>query len=379
MSRTMTQTNSTIGYKPVKSLLSRRFSSQSRYPNKELSESQQRQMTEFIARMADGRYQLTSEPCPCGTSSKQYVLAKVDRYALPLNSVLCEHCGTVRLDPYLDEKSLDNFYRELYQELYGRTLNLPQYFAGQSAYGRKISTWAKSIGIAPGARILEVGCGAGGGISALQAQGYQAAGCDYDPAMLDYGTNQGVRDLICGSTTEADAQFGAASFDVAYLHHVFEHVGEPTKMLSQLKTLVKPGGSILIIVPELEFIDKYPCPNGDALKFFHIAHKYNFSREGLAALAWRMGFRAEHITPPDQATGWSTMPELWMRLTQATAADSKPTISPKTGQRILQQLKLNEKQFLRTHYPSRWQYQWNRFRRHLNEYTQAISTWGRAA
>ena len=72
---------------------------------------------------------LAMEPgeCVCGVSAGD-VIACVDRYGLPLDTVLCAGCATLRFDPYLTEASLTRFYTEHYQEMYARVPDPDAYF-----------------------------------------------------------------------------------------------------------------------------------------------------------------------------------------------------------------------------------------------------------
>jgi 2-polyprenyl-3-methyl-5-hydroxy-6-metoxy-1,4-benzoquinol methylase len=335
-------TSSVRPYSVKTSLLSRRFALARK--GQPLSMRQQLKMVEVVDRLNDGRYQLVSEPCTCGHQGEQHLIAQIDRYGLPLDSVLCMHCGTIRIDPYLDTESLSHFYREIYQELYGRTVNIPKYFIRQQAYGAKVADSLIPASNTKPLRVLEVGCGCGGALSIFKQRGHQVTGCEYDRELIDYGRSQGLENLVLGSVDETVARFGNAAFDVIYLHHVFEHVGFPLEMLQTLRGMLAPGGTLLIIVPEMEFIDSYPSPKGDALKFIHIAHKYNFSPEGLALLSRRAGLHATHITPNDQPTGWSDMPELWMTLQQSSGIEGEIELAD-PGARILNRLRKTEAAF----------------------------------
>ncbi len=98
------------------------------------------------------------------------------------------------------------------------------------------------------------------------------AGVQYNDAILDVGTGNGslLLDLFkIGFTNltgidpfiDKDQQYGAINifkkgifetsgqFDYIMLHHAFEHMDEPLKVLLKLKELLKPGKFILIRIP----------------------------------------------------------------------------------------------------------------------------------
>ena len=62
-----------------------------------------------------------------------------------------------------------------------------------------------------------------------------------------------VPDVVCDGT-ELVARFGPASQDMVVLHHVLEHFGcgEADEVLRQCWNVLRPGGSLLIFVPDLQ-------------------------------------------------------------------------------------------------------------------------------
>ena len=279
-----------------------------------LSAAQKHEVQQFRARLETGDYALVHEDCPCGLTPDDRVIAEVDRYGLELDSVLCLSCGTIRIDPYLDDDSLDHFYRNVYQVMYARATDLPAYFERQRAYGEKLLETYRAT-LAPGSTVLEVGCGAGGALNVFQQAGFESAGCDYSGDLIAYGSHRGVRSLFVGALDDSRVSTGR-SWNFIYLHHVFEHVTNPLELLRNLKRCLAPGGRALIIVPDIRRIDRFANPCGDALQFFHIAHKYNYSLQGLRRLGARAALSVRSVVPDSRIpTVWSTAPELWVELT----------------------------------------------------------------
>ncbi len=116
-------------------LLSARFKADSDWPTKCAAQSQ----LDYFAMLAEGmrtkQLKLVKQPCPCGQTTHNTIIAQRDRYALKFDSVLCDACGTVRIDPYFDDASLEKFYADIYQGLYARAIEPASYFERQLAYG----------------------------------------------------------------------------------------------------------------------------------------------------------------------------------------------------------------------------------------------------
>jgi SAM-dependent methyltransferase len=335
-----------------KALLSSRLArSSAGQPSLSLSETQLQRLAEFRARLDRGDYRLINQSCICGLDVADDVcIAQIDRYGLPLTSVLCLACGTVRIDPYLDEPSLSHFYAHLYQELYGRNRNLSGLFAYQGQnYGERIANYYDS-GLPPRATVLEVGCGTGGAIAAFDKRGHRIAGCDLSDDLVRYGTSRGVANLWSGTIREAPAFLAQQRFDLIYLFHVLEHVRSPLALLEELRERLAPQGRILVVVPDLGRIDSHRNPAGNVLTFLHVAHTFNFTMAGLQNAAARVGLAASLITPPwrdEQALPNARhLPELWIELSAApTAANSSSTLGS-TGREMLAYLRQTERLYL---------------------------------
>ncbi len=292
----------------LRQLASKRFRSNRRSPK--LASVSQRLTYEKLTRLIEsGEYQFESTACPCAVPADDITVSEVDRYGLPLNSKLCTACGTVRIDPYLTPASLADFYSNIYQNLYGRGLDQEAYFDRQITYGRKVQ---KSVFHQLPKTVLEIGCGAGGGLSVFAQSGASVVGCDYSKSLIEFGKNRGLNDLFVGSIDDLPQRHHETPYDLILLHHVMEHIVAPLDLLKQLARLLSSNGRVIVIVPDLLGIHNHKVPNGDALQYFHIAHKYNFTFEGFGEIAAQAGLACARVHPPaDMPTPWSRAAELW--------------------------------------------------------------------
>lgn len=259
-----------------------------------------------------GRYRLESGPCCCGAEGAE-TIAAVDRYGLALETVLCTHCATLRFDPYLSAESLGDFYRKHYQLMYARVPDPEGYFARQQHYGARI---AKAMGqhLSPGGVVVEVGCGAGGALSVFAKAGFEVYGCDHAEPLVGFGRSKGLSNLHAGDLGTLGPALDQAGkrADLIYLHHVFEHLADPFAWLLQAAALLSDEGIILVAVPDITRSDRFPSPGGDLRLAFHVAHKFNFTIQGLEDLAKRAGLFASPATV-ECAT---SAPEVWVMFTR---------------------------------------------------------------
>jgi SAM-dependent methyltransferase len=100
-----------------------------------------------------------------------------------------------------------------------------------------------------GARLLDVGCGSGDHLLFLQSLGWETVGVDTDSRAVGHARDRGI-DVRLG---DLDAQgFADASFDAVVMSHVIEHVFEPEVLLSQARTLLRPGGTLVLLTPNTD-------------------------------------------------------------------------------------------------------------------------------
>lgn len=330
-----------------KHLISPRFSVKASSGPINLQPSQLPLIAEVKSRLLSGAYRLETSPCPCGEAAG-VIISEVDRYGLPLTFVLCTVCATIRIDPYLDASGLEDFYARFYQQMYARATDVDSYFLRQRSYGEKILAAVQPC-LESGSWVFEIGCGAGGALEIFQSSGYQVAGCDYSDELIAAGRLRGVRNIYHGSLEDIARELDGTKADMIYLHHVFEHVNHPFEFLEECRNHLVPGGQIIIIVPDVSGIDSFTYPAGDLLQFLHIAHKYNFSLEGLRRLGSQGGYQVRRLaSDPKIQTPCSHSPELWLELVvdeSATRSESKSAtpVADSHGNKMLKYLTRTER------------------------------------
>jgi demethylmenaquinone methyltransferase/2-methoxy-6-polyprenyl-1,4-benzoquinol methylase len=118
------------------------------------------------------------------------------------------------------------------------------------------------LAAAPGARVLDVGCGTGNLSCACAARGADVVAVDSNAGMLDVARRKaaaldgpGRIELVQLDAMELEDRFEAASFDAAVSCLLFSEleVEERAYVLETLRTRVRPGGVVVIadeVAPE---------------------------------------------------------------------------------------------------------------------------------
>jgi SAM-dependent methyltransferase len=112
------------------------------------------------------------------------------------------------------------------------------------------------LGLAPGARVLDLGCGEGRHVHAFHlAPGVQTVGLDADGPSLAKAA-AGVEMLGAGKEgtllIRGDAYrlpFDDGAFDVVVCSEVLEHLGEVDAALAEIGRVLKSGGRLAVSVP----------------------------------------------------------------------------------------------------------------------------------
>jgi len=233
------------------------------------------------------KYKTISE-CPLCKSGSSVLVAEKDRYAIPLETVVCENCGLVRSLKQLDKESAKIFYSEYYRKIYEPWGNLPKkrYKWGEK---RKIPKYVTKDKI-----VLEIGCGGGWKLMAFYNQGYKYYGFDFDKEFIEYGKRKGLN-LYLGGVKEA-LKMGIKC-DFLVLSQVLEHVDNPINFLISLKPLLNENAIINIDVPSLDLLF-WGYASYDLLGTLQNAHNFLFDEFALKATGTIAGFKIINCVGP---------------------------------------------------------------------------------
>jgi SAM-dependent methyltransferase len=103
--------------------------------------------------------------------------------------------------------------------------------------------------LAPGLRLLDVGCGSGGYHPRLAGRGVDAVALDYSAGMARTSQQQAVEHGLPVQVLQADSQrlpFADASFDRVMANHMLYHVPDILAALRGMRRVLKPGGRVVL-------------------------------------------------------------------------------------------------------------------------------------
>lgn len=155
----------------------------------------------------------------------------------------CADCGVQFMNPQYTDAYLADYYGR-YQ-----TAHDEDAAAHRWQHETNLDLLAAHGVTAPG-RLLDFGCGRGHLLCVARERGWQGTGYDVDPDSVERIAAEYGLDLHAGDFFDLDLP--AASFDLVTMNHVLEHLKDPVPVLCRVRELLRPGGALLIAVPNIE-------------------------------------------------------------------------------------------------------------------------------
>jgi SAM-dependent methyltransferase len=182
----------------------------------------------------------------------------------------CRQCGLVYLNPRPAIEELSRIYPPDYhaydfsEEQFGFV-----YKVRCKLEARRLLSCCK--GLPDDARIIDVGCGDGFHLGLLRQFGrpsWQLEGID--PSALAVIAAKRVGLTIHQGTIQS-LNLPKASYDLAFMIATIEHVDDPVQVLASVRSLLRPGGRVVIVTDNTDTLD---------FRLFHQRHwgGYHFPR-----------------------------------------------------------------------------------------------------
>ena len=210
--------------------------------------------------------------------------------------VQCQACEFQFTNPRPDAAHIGRYYESAAyvshnsgaQGLINQVYKVARFFTVR----RKVALITKLNGGQKG-RLLDYGCGTGHFLAGAKEAGWQVAGLEpNDRARQDAAARVGQPI----QEPSALATLAPGSFDVITLWHVLEHVHTLNETLDQLIRALKPGGKLLIAVPNVESLDAQHYRQ-DWAAYDVPRHLYHFSPASMRRLLGRHGLAVRQTLP----------------------------------------------------------------------------------
>lgn len=222
----------------------------------------------------------------CHTRTDERILADRTIRDLPENSVFggrlriveCRVCGLRYLNPAPDVRDLGHIYNyDVYEDSTNNNPSLMEHF------------YQKLVAHQPSLHtVMEIGCGTGEFLALLEGRGLETAGVEF----ADSSTRVKFKGRLYIGRME-DIDVPPSSFDAVLLLNVIEHLSDPVAVLHKIRTMLRPGGVLLLRHPNSDLF--YFAPYRYTVEFGkYLAHRWLHLR-GRKTRFTLLGFQNQHL------------------------------------------------------------------------------------
>ena len=235
--------------------------------------------------------------CPiCNSSEFKPFISCVDNTVSreTFQIVQCVSCGFKFTNPRPEENELGKYYKS---EEYVSHSNSKKGFINSTYQSVRKYTLLKKLQLISKfyktGNILDIGCGTGEFLNTCKNAKWQTLGIEPDPD----ARQMGIQNFGLDIREEAELRnLNDASFDIITMWHVLEHVPKLNERVQELKRLIKPGGVIIIAVPNCNSLDaKIYKENWAAYDVPR--HLYHFTPKDVDSLFALHGMKIFRILP----------------------------------------------------------------------------------
>jgi 2-polyprenyl-3-methyl-5-hydroxy-6-metoxy-1,4-benzoquinol methylase len=215
--------------------------------------------------------------CGAGTAQDDVEWARLLALVKPYGVKQCAACNLRWLSPRPDANGLKVIYSDAHYFASGGSTDY------SAMIGHRLAHFQDRIArhVTRGMRVLDYGAATGEFVKLARDAGAYADGVEYSADARAKAAANGI-DLY------APGDRLPAPYDLIHMNHVFEHMPDPRSHLAYCRTLLRPGGLVIIEVPNqfLNLTDRLRRLSGKGgrqagLDAFSLHHTYFFSPRNL--------------------------------------------------------------------------------------------------
>ncbi|GAB3301742.1 class I SAM-dependent methyltransferase [Hymenobacter tenuis] len=237
------------------------------------------------------------EKCPvCGKTEFSNKLVVEDKSVSKESFAIqqCQACSFQFTNPRPDAAHIGSYYESdeyvSHNSGAGGMINQAYKVARFFTMRRKVALVNK---LAPRkGSLLDYGCGTGHFLAAAKSNGWKVAGWEPNARAREEATQRIGQPLPLLDL----AQLPTATYDAITLWHVLEHVHELNDTLQQLIRLLKPDGTLIIAVPNIDSLDAQHYRQ-DWAAYDVPRHLYHFSPKTMKQLLKKHKMQVQEVLP----------------------------------------------------------------------------------
>ncbi len=162
-----------------------------------------------------------------------------------------------------------------------------------SEVGKRLDAYAARMAslFDSGNTALDIGCGDGRFLAALQKGGWRVTGTETDPAAAALARKRTGATIYESPIPPTE---GDEKYDLISLLHVLEHVADPRETLTGARERLRPGGKLLLVLPNADSLEAALF----GTSWYHLdlpRHFWAFSPGSLVRLVETCGFEVRDV------------------------------------------------------------------------------------
>lgn len=232
--------------------------------------------------------------CPICGSNRNKVIFKSKDFRLKttseiFNIVKCVDCSFIFLNPRpkidkIGEAYTSDFNKSDQSFLY--KIIEPFFRLAQKSTIKMLKRYKKN------GNILDVGCGNGTFMLAMQNSGYDVWGVEFNKDAKKYADNSLKGHIFYDDIKECN--FPPKNFDIVTMFHSLEHIYDINDLLVEVRRIIKDDGILFICVPDADFFEfRLFGPYNYNLEAPR--HLYFFTHDSLRKLLQKRGFTSKRL------------------------------------------------------------------------------------
>jgi 2-polyprenyl-3-methyl-5-hydroxy-6-metoxy-1,4-benzoquinol methylase len=216
----------------------------------------------------------------------------------------CKRCRLVYLNPRPSFEEFERIYPSNYHafEFSEKEFGFV-YKVRRRLEARRLLSWCKNL--PDDARIIDIGCGDGFHLELLHDFGKKSwtlEGVDADARAASMAEKKGLK-VHCGLLENLNLP--RETYDLAFLIQTIEHVAEPANLLRDVRSILKPGGRVVIVTDNTDSPDFSLFKNRHWGGYHFPRHWNLFSLSAIENIAKKTEMEVETLTTQVSPVNWT--------------------------------------------------------------------------
>lgn len=258
-----------------------------------------------------GEYQTITEPalcCLCESAEESELIGRGEDFEYrtsgdEFSAFRCRKCELVYLNPRPVFEEFERIYPANYHAFEFSEQEFGFVFkVRRRLEARRLLNWCKNL--PDDARIIDIGCGDGFHLELLRDFGsktWKLEGIDADARAIAMAEKKNLN-VRCGLLEELNLP--EMNYDLALLIMTIEHVADPAKLLRDVRSILKPGGRVVIVTDNTASLD-FKLFKNRHWGGYHFPRHYNlFSPAAIEKLAQKTEMEVDYQVTQVSPVNW---------------------------------------------------------------------------